>query len=200
MMYKDAKTYLNEEFRKPIKILLEKGGTNDVMKFIDALCNKYLEVNECALMYEKLLTEEQLKTFRAVDVMNELEEAKCRDFDKLDSPYTEEERATLTGCISSPSYHFCVNEKGDIVVSFIGNGDGNGNGAGAGSNIRIGDFIRLMRKDVKMKQNELASLCGVTKQNINYIEHNKNKPNVVLFIRIMSALGEKNGYKLVAKA
>ena len=56
MVYKNAETYLNEEFRKPI--LEELKGVDEekvakTMEIVDYLCDKYREVNGSAMFFNK---------------------------------------------------------------------------------------------------------------------------------------------------
>jgi hypothetical protein len=58
MYYSDAQTYLNEEFRKPIKYYLKgvsQKKQKQVMEVVDYLCDKYREINGTANFYEAKL-------------------------------------------------------------------------------------------------------------------------------------------------
>ena len=49
--------------------------------------------------------------------------------------------------------------------------------------------IREKRKGSGLSQEELARLCGVTRQTINAIENNKYDPTLQLAFRLAGALG-----------
>lgn len=49
--------------------------------------------------------------------------------------------------------------------------------------------IREKRKQMKLSQNELASICGVTRQTINAIENNKYDPTLALAFKLSVRLG-----------
>lgn len=91
MVYKDVETYLNEEFRKPMKHLLEgvdEEKVNEIMNVVDFMCNRYREMNSCAKFYEsKLDKTPNFKEF--LEYQNK--HNKYVDYDKLPSPFEGEE-------------------------------------------------------------------------------------------------------------
>lgn len=105
MYYKNAETYLNEEFRKPIKCYLrgvDKKTVKKVMGVVDYLCDKYREVNGTALWYEEMADcntsdSRSYKSFLRsyMNFMRKRGYLNPVDYDKLESPYTEEELAFL---------------------------------------------------------------------------------------------------------
>ena len=94
MYYKNAETYLNEEFRKPIKCYLrgvDKKTVRKVMNVVDYLCDKYREVNGIGLWYESEV-EFKPSDFRNYKrFMREHGYLRPVDYDKLESPFTKEE-------------------------------------------------------------------------------------------------------------
>lgn len=48
--------------------------------------------------------------------------------------------------------------------------------------------IRELRKAADISQEQLASLCGVTRQTVNAIENNKYDPTLALAFRLALAL------------
>lgn len=48
--------------------------------------------------------------------------------------------------------------------------------------------IRELRKELKISQEELAKLCGVSRQTINAIENNKYDPSLELAFRLAKHL------------
>ncbi|MFD2629656.1 helix-turn-helix transcriptional regulator [Oceanobacillus kapialis] len=48
--------------------------------------------------------------------------------------------------------------------------------------------IRVIRKAMKFSQEELASMCGVTRQTINAIENNKYDPTLTLAFKLSQTL------------
>ena len=49
--------------------------------------------------------------------------------------------------------------------------------------------IRARRKERGLSQEELARLCGVSRQTINAIENNKYDPTLALAFRLANTLG-----------
>lgn len=185
MQYKDAKTWLNEEYRKSIRIALEAGSKKEVMSYVDALCNQYLEMKQCALIYERMLTKEQLGSMSAIDICNEINDAKCYDFDKLESPFTDKQRCEMDELV-----YDLLDPETRILCPMAFEEDGTDN---------IGSIVHKLRVKAKLSQEALAALAGTSKQTINSIEKEKTSPSVYLFLRIMEVLGEKTGYDLVIR-
>ena len=55
MYYENVQTYLNEEFRKPIKCYLKDMPSDvkkNIMHVVDYLCDQYREVNGTALCFQ----------------------------------------------------------------------------------------------------------------------------------------------------
>lgn len=50
--------------------------------------------------------------------------------------------------------------------------------------------IKLLRKEKKITQNELAKKCGVSRQTINMIENNKYDPTLKLALALGRVLQE----------
>ncbi|SEM46715.1 putative transcriptional regulator [Paenisporosarcina quisquiliarum] len=50
------------------------------------------------------------------------------------------------------------------------------------------NIIKRARKDKKVSQDELAKLCGVSRQTINAIENNKYDPSLVLAFQLVKNL------------
>lgn len=50
------------------------------------------------------------------------------------------------------------------------------------------NIIKRARKDKKISQDELAKLCGVSRQTINAIENNKYDPSLVLAFQLAKNL------------
>ncbi len=48
--------------------------------------------------------------------------------------------------------------------------------------------IRVIRKDMKISQEELATRCGVTRQTINAIENDKYDPTLTLAFKLAKNL------------
>ena len=51
------------------------------------------------------------------------------------------------------------------------------------------NVIRALRKEKGVSQEELAKLCGVSRQTINAIENNKYDPTLSLAFRLARELG-----------
>jgi len=49
--------------------------------------------------------------------------------------------------------------------------------------------IKQARKEKKLSQDELAKVCGVSRQTINAIENNKYDPSLVLAFQLAWTLG-----------
>jgi len=49
--------------------------------------------------------------------------------------------------------------------------------------------IKELRKSKKMSQDELAKVCGVSRQTINAIENNKYDPSLMLAFQLAEELG-----------
>lgn len=49
--------------------------------------------------------------------------------------------------------------------------------------------IRELRKAMKLSQEEVAKLCGVTRQTIHAIENNKYDPTLTLAFKLAKQLG-----------
>jgi putative transcriptional regulator len=52
----------------------------------------------------------------------------------------------------------------------------------------VENIIKRARKDKKVSQDELAKLCGVSRQTINAIENNKYDPSLVLAFQLAKNL------------
>jgi putative transcriptional regulator len=52
----------------------------------------------------------------------------------------------------------------------------------------LNNRIRELRKELKISQEELAKLCGVSRQTINAIENNKYDPSLELAFRLAKHL------------
>lgn len=50
------------------------------------------------------------------------------------------------------------------------------------------NFIRELRTDLELTQEELANLCDVSRQTINAIENNKYNPTLLLAIKLTKVL------------
>lgn len=50
------------------------------------------------------------------------------------------------------------------------------------------NIIKRARKEKKLSQDELAKLCGVSRQTINAIENNKYDPSLVLAFQLAQNL------------
>ena len=93
MLYENIQTYLNEEVRRPIKHYLrnvDEKTVKKVMSYVDYLCDKYREMNEIAKFCENKL--EKIESFH--EYMKFEDEQGFHnhiDYDKLESPYTDEE-------------------------------------------------------------------------------------------------------------
>lgn len=48
--------------------------------------------------------------------------------------------------------------------------------------------IRVIRKSMKFSQEELASMCGVTRQTINAVENDKYDPTLTLAFKLSQTL------------
>lgn len=55
--------------------------------------------------------------------------------------------------------------------------------------MQIGDAVKTLRLEKKLKQKELASLCSITQTYLSQIENNKKRPNFELFERLSGHLG-----------
>jgi enolase len=95
MYYSDVQTYLNEEFRKPIKYYLKdtpKKTQEKVMQVVDCLCDKYRQVGGTSKYFEELMGEIDFETFDAwTDYMEEKGYLKPIDYDALRPIYSDEE-------------------------------------------------------------------------------------------------------------
>jgi len=49
--------------------------------------------------------------------------------------------------------------------------------------------IRILRKEKKLSQEDLAELCQVSRQTINAIENNKYDPTLELAFKLATSLG-----------
>ncbi len=49
--------------------------------------------------------------------------------------------------------------------------------------------IRLLRKEIKFRQEDLATILGVTRQTINAIENDKYDPTLQLAFKLAKILG-----------
>lgn len=93
MFYQDCETYLNEDYRKPIKYLLrnvDKKTLNKVMELVDGLCDKYRLANGMASFYERKVDvnacyKEWLQYIDDHGLMN------GEDYEAIESPFTPEE-------------------------------------------------------------------------------------------------------------
>ncbi|MCP3029506.1 helix-turn-helix transcriptional regulator [Halobacillus sp. A5] len=54
--------------------------------------------------------------------------------------------------------------------------------------IKLKNQIRYLRKSKKLSQNEIAKLCGVSRQTINAIENNKYDPSLSLAFALARSL------------
>ena len=55
--------------------------------------------------------------------------------------------------------------------------------------MKIGEAIKILRVQKKLKQKELSDKCKITQTYLSQIENNKKKPNFDLLERISSCLG-----------
>lgn len=86
--YNNVETYLNEEVRRPIKTLLKDSDKlNRVMEVVDYLCEKYRELNCFANFCESKNKNMSFQEYMDYKQKN----MKDIDYDKLDSPCTDEE-------------------------------------------------------------------------------------------------------------
>lgn len=98
MYYKNVETYLNEEVRRPIKYYLrgvDKKTAGKIMDVVDYLCDKYREANGTGLWYEKKAKFEPGDLRNYIRFMTKHGYLKPVDYDKLESPFTEEEMIFL---------------------------------------------------------------------------------------------------------
>ncbi|MGH1145393.1 helix-turn-helix transcriptional regulator [Bacillus pseudomycoides] len=51
------------------------------------------------------------------------------------------------------------------------------------------NIIRILRKEKKISQEDLAKLCHVSRQTINAIENNKYDPTLELAFKLAKSLG-----------
>ena len=102
MYYSDVQTYLNEEFRKPIKHYLKgvsQKKQEQVMEVVDYLCDQYREMNGTAKFYEaKLKANTEHNASDSLDdfmgwrlFMNKKGYLKPIDYDTLEPIYSDEE-------------------------------------------------------------------------------------------------------------
>ena len=94
MYYENVQTYLNEEFRKPIKYYLKDMPSDvkkNIMHVVDYLCDQYREVNGTALFFEKKSTHtvEEFKEWRNF-MVGKGHSLPC-DYDSLDDVFSESE-------------------------------------------------------------------------------------------------------------
>lgn len=54
--------------------------------------------------------------------------------------------------------------------------------------INMRNIIKARRKEIGLSQEELAKLCGVTRQTINAIENNKYDPTLMLAFSLAKEL------------
>lgn len=54
--------------------------------------------------------------------------------------------------------------------------------------INMQNIIKARRKEIGLSQEELAKLCGVTRQTINAIENNKYDPTLMLAFSLAKEL------------
>lgn len=55
--------------------------------------------------------------------------------------------------------------------------------------IKMENIIRILRKEKKLSQEDLAKLCHVSRQTINAIENNKYDPTLELAFNLAKSLG-----------
>ncbi len=55
--------------------------------------------------------------------------------------------------------------------------------------IKMENIIRILRKERKLSQEDLAKLCHVSRQTINAIENNKYDPTLELAFNLAKSLG-----------
>ncbi|EJV74444.1 hypothetical protein IG3_05804 [Bacillus cereus HuA2-1] len=55
--------------------------------------------------------------------------------------------------------------------------------------IKMENIIRILRKEKKLSQDDLAKLCHVSRQTINAIENNKYDPTLELAFNLAKSLG-----------
>ncbi|ANN35370.1 transcriptional regulator (plasmid) [Bacillus thuringiensis LM1212] len=55
--------------------------------------------------------------------------------------------------------------------------------------IKMENIIRILRKEQKLSQEDLAKLCRVSRQTINAIENNKYDPTLELAFNLAKSLG-----------
>lgn len=53
----------------------------------------------------------------------------------------------------------------------------------------MGDIIYQLRINQKLKQADLARMCGVSQQFINRIEKGKSSPSITTLVKLANALG-----------
>jgi putative transcriptional regulator len=56
-------------------------------------------------------------------------------------------------------------------------------------NPQIGGIVRSARKGIGLSQYDLSEKSGVSKNTINAVENNKRAPSLMVFIRLVRALG-----------
>ncbi len=55
--------------------------------------------------------------------------------------------------------------------------------------MQIGDAVKALREAKKIKQGELAKLCGITQTYLSQIENNKKRPNFNMLEKIGKCIG-----------
>lgn len=63
-------------------------------------------------------------------------------------------------------------------------------GGGGMSSIRLGNRLRVARAELRLSQEQLASLAGVTRQTISSIENGQYCPSALLAFVIADRLGK----------
>ena len=185
--YKNVETWLNEMFRKPMKLILKYGSERDAMELLDFLCDVYIEEKERADMYEEEL---------GYSPCDEEAPAPARhDYDALPSPYTPAEEM----------------KRREMFIYSLRNPDEWIDGANDGSRFCplfidashldtsvVGTILTGLKKRKSgrgITNRDLARATDVSEQTISAIFRGKAMPSLDTFAAIVGALG----YDLVIK-
>lgn len=185
--YKDCATWLNEEIRKPMKLILKYGSERDAMELLDFLCDCYIEQQERADMYE-----EQLGCGHCGE---EAPAPTRHDYDALPSPYTPAEemgrREMLIYSLRNPDEWIDgASDDSRFCPLFI---DYNRLDTSVVATILTG--LKKRKSGRGITNRDLARATGVSEQTISAIFRGRAMPSLDTFAAIVGALG----YDLVIK-
>ena len=183
--YKDAQTWLNEEIRKPMKLILKYGSERDAMELLDFLCDMYIELQERADMYEEKLGGGHCgvneDAHRGIPAHH--------DYDALPSPYTPEEemkhREMLIYSLRNPDEWIDgYNDDSRFCPLFI---DSLHLDTSVVATILTG--LKKRKSGRGITNRDLARATGVSEQTISAILRGRAMPSLDTFAAIVGALG-----------